>query len=453
MRDLASVCTIEKVWALEGKDKVQGASFKENSYEVMVSKDINPGMLVTFIQEGACLPVCENWEWLRKRCYRDNLNGKEGFLIKPQKFSGIKSWGLAVPLNELGLDISVWKKFKAGDDITELLGIWKYEPEEDASPKGESKKAYPKWVKFCLSYSLTRWIGRAWQKKHQNSAGGFPSELISKSDETTIQNMKGILGKYAESNVVITAKMEGQSFTVVPTFKGKKLTGAYVCSRNNAYKLEDKSLFWDMMRKYDVINKMKKIYKETGKAYILQGEQVGPTIQQNIYDFKENQWYLFTVKDYSTLKQLSYEDQVRVADKFGMKVVPLLWTGKLKDVMPDVNEVLRRMGIFCEGVRNGTIKGYTGKEFTDIVNIGIGGSDLGPVMATEALKYYQHPRLRLHYVSNVDGTHIVECLKKCDPETTLFVICSKMNNALTLYLRLYPFPLISIFSIIFLFPF
>ena len=96
-----------------------------------------------------------------------------------------------------------------------------------------------------------------------------------------------------------------------------------------------------------------------------------------------------------------------------------------KDVMPDVNEVLRRMGIFCEGVRNGTIKGYTGKEFTDIVNIGIGGSDLGPVMATEALKHYQHPRLRLHYVSNVDGTHIVEALKKCDPETTLFVICSK----------------------------
>ena len=127
------------------------------------------------------------------------------------------------------------------------------------------------------------------------------------------------------------------SFTVVPTFKGDKLTGAYVCSRNNAYKLEDKSLFWDMMRKYDVINKMKKIYKETGKAYILQGEQVDPTIQQNIYDFKEKQWYLFTVNDYSTLKQLSYEEQVKIADKFDMKVVPLLWTGKLKDVMPDVD--------------------------------------------------------------------------------------------------------------------
>ena len=343
MRDLASVCTIEKVWALEGKDKVQGASFKENSYEVMVSKDIQPGMLVAFIQEGACLPVCETWEWLRKRCYRDNLNGKEGFLIKPQKFSGIKSWGLAVPLNELGLDEPVYKKFKAGDNLEEVLGIWKYEPEEDASPRTSSKKAYPKWVKFCLSHVLTRWIGRIWQKRHQKSGGNFPTDLISKSDETTIQNMKGALEKFAESKVDITAKLEGQSFTVVPVFgkrgfiiKKKEVVGAYVCSRNNAYKIEDNSIFWDMMRKYDIVKKMKEIWKTEHKAYILQGEQVGPNIQDNIYDFKQNHWYIFTVKDYATLKQLPYEGQVKVADKFGMRVVPLLWTGTLKEVMPNV---------------------------------------------------------------------------------------------------------------------
>ena len=344
MRDLASVCTIEKVWALEGKDKVQGASFKENSYEVMVSKDIQPGMLVAFIQEGACLPVCKTWEWLRKRCYHDNLNGKEGFLIKAQKFSGIKSWGLAVPLNELGLDETVYKKFKAGDNLEEVLGIWKYEPEEDASPRTSSKKAYPKWVKFCLSHVLTRWIGRIWQKCHQKSAGGFPTNLISKSDETTIQNMKGVLEKFSESKVDITAKLEGQSFTVVPVFgkrgfivKKEEVVGAYVCSRNNAYKIEDNSIFWDMMRKYDIIRKMKEIWKTEHKAYILQGEQVGPNIQDNIYDFKQNHWYIFTVKDYATFKQLPYEGQVKVADKFGMRVVPLLWTGTLKDVMPDVD--------------------------------------------------------------------------------------------------------------------
>ena len=344
MRDLASICTIEKVWALEGKDKVQGASFKENSYEVMVSKDIQPGMLVAFIQEGACLPVCKTWEWLRKRCYHDNLNGKEGFLIKAQKFSGIKSWGLAVPLNELGLDETVYKKFKAGDNLEEVLGIWKYEPEEDASPRTSSKKAYPKWIKFCLSHVLTRWIGRIWQKCNQKSAGGFPTNLISKSDETTIQNMKGILEKFSESKVDITAKLEGQSFTVVPVFgkrgfivKKEEVVGAYVCSRNNAYKIEDNSIFWDMMRKYDIVRKMKEIWKTEHKAYILQGEQVGPNIQDNIYDFKQNHWYIFTVKDYSTLKQLPYEGQVKIADKFGMRVVPLLWTGTLKDVMPDVD--------------------------------------------------------------------------------------------------------------------
>ena len=345
MRDLASICTIEKVWPLEGKDKVQGAGFKENAYEVMVSKDIQPDMLVAFIQEGAVLPVCETWEWLRKRCYRDNLNGKEGFLIKPQKFSGIKSWGLAVPLNELGLDESVTKKFKAGDDISDLLGIWKYEPAEDASPtKGESKKAYPKWVKFCLGHTVTRWIGRIWQKRHQNSGGGFPSELISKSDETTIQNMKGALEKFAEDQVVVTAKMEGQSFTVIPVFgkrgfivKKKAVVGAYVCSRNNAYKLEDKSLFWDMMRKYDIVKKMKELWTTEHKAVILQGEQVGPSIQDNIYDFKQNHWYLFAAKDYDSLKQATYEEQVKIADKFGMRTVPLLWAGKLKEIMPNID--------------------------------------------------------------------------------------------------------------------
>lgn len=335
MRNLASVCTIEKVWALEGKDKVQGASFKENAYEVMVSKDIQPGMLVAFIQEGSILPEINAWEFLRKRCYRDSL---KGFLIKAQKFGTIKSWGLAVPLDELPIaDERVINNLKPGDDLTDLLEIRKYESEEDASPRPSSKKAYPKWVKFCLSHTLTRCIGRVWQKSHQKSAGGFPTDLISKSDETTIQNMKGVLEKFAESKVNINAKLEGQSFTVVPIFKGKKLTGAYVCSRNNAYKVENDSLFWDMMRKYDVVKKMKEIWKNEHKAYILQGEQIGPTIQDNIYDFKQNHWYIFTVKDYETLKQLSYEEQVKIADKFGMRVVPLLWTGTLKDVMPDID--------------------------------------------------------------------------------------------------------------------
>ncbi len=101
---------------------------------------------------------------------------------------------------------------------------------------------------------------------------------------------------------------------------------------------------------------------------------------------------------------------------------PVLAYGK--DVMPEVNAVLEKMKAFSERVIGGDWKGYTGKAITDVVNIGIGGSDLGPYMVTEALTPYKN-HLTMHFVSNVDGTHIAETLKKVNPETTLFLVASK----------------------------
>ena len=95
-----------------------------------------------------------------------------------------------------------------------------------------------------------------------------------------------------------------------------------------------------------------------------------------------------------------------------------------KDVMPEVKAVLKKMELFCQKVISGNWKGYTGKAITDIVNIGIGGSDLGPVMVTEALKPYAN-HLKVHFVSNVDATHLAEVLKAVNSETTLFLIASK----------------------------
>ncbi|ODQ82136.1 hypothetical protein BABINDRAFT_116464 [Babjeviella inositovora NRRL Y-12698] len=96
-----------------------------------------------------------------------------------------------------------------------------------------------------------------------------------------------------------------------------------------------------------------------------------------------------------------------------------------KDVLPEVAAVLAHMKEFSDSVRSGEWKGYTGKRITDIVNIGIGGSDLGPVMVTEALKKYAQEGLNCHFVSNIDGTHISETLKPLDPATTLFLVASK----------------------------
>lgn len=95
------------------------------------------------------------------------------------------------------------------------------------------------------------------------------------------------------------------------------------------------------------------------------------------------------------------------------------------DVMPAVQEVQKKMKRFCEAVHKGKFRGYTGKRIKTIVNIGIGGSDLGPLMVSEALRPYWIKGMQLYYVSNVDGTHIVETLKKLDPERTLFLVASK----------------------------
>ncbi|MBL4829546.1 MAG: glucose-6-phosphate isomerase [Aliivibrio sp.] len=114
---------------------------------------------------------------------------------------------------------------------------------------------------------------------------------------------------------------------------------------------------------------------------------------------------------------------------------PVLVDGK--DVMPAINDVLEKMKRFTNRILSGEWKGYTGKAITDVVNIGIGGSDLGPYMVSEALSAYKTP-LNMHFVSNVDGTHIAETLKRVNPETTLFLIASKtfttqetMSNALS----------------------
>ncbi len=94
------------------------------------------------------------------------------------------------------------------------------------------------------------------------------------------------------------------------------------------------------------------------------------------------------------------------------------------NIVPEIHEVRAKTKVFAEAIISGEQKGYTGKEFTDVVNIGIGGSDLGPAMVTEALRFYKN-RLKTHFVSNVDGDHVYEVLKDLNPETTLFVIVSK----------------------------
>ena len=351
MRDLASIVTVESVQKMFEKDRIVAAHFVQNGFEAIVPSTVKVGDTLAFIQEGSILPEVEAWEFLRKRCYSEK---EKGFIIRPmtmgakdyngEKGERVKSWGLAVSLDELPIDKNVLSKLKAGDDITDLLNIRKYEPVEDASPtRGDSKKSYPKWVKFCLSHVLTRWIGHIWQKNHQNSAGGFPSNYCEKSDETSIQNMKNILVFNQEVEVYVTQKLEGQSFTAMLDIDDKKHK-FFVCSRNNAYKLVCNNDFWTTAKRYNIENKLKELLKRDGVYYIIQGEQCGPGIQNNIYQLKNIEWFIYTIKTFNPITkeniQLSWDKIVEISEFLGIKTVPFVCKCKLSEIAPDINTVV-----------------------------------------------------------------------------------------------------------------
>jgi glucose-6-phosphate isomerase len=195
---------------------------------------------------------------------------------------------------------------------------------------------------------------------------------------------------------------------------------------------------------------MKKMFQEDVDRFT----KFSTSIENIIFDYSKN---IITEKTIELLLQLAEECKVKDAieamyngDKINetenrsvlhvalrnFSKRPVYSEGK--DVMPQVKKVLRQMKNFCDQVHTGEWRGYSGKRIRYIVNIGIGGSDLGPLMVTEALKPYWVEDIQTYFVSNVDGTHIAETLKKLKPERTLFLIASKtfttqetMTNAYT----------------------
>ena len=195
---------------------------------------------------------------------------------------------------------------------------------------------------------------------------------------------------------------------------------------------------------------LKELFKEDGERF----KKYSLSAQDIIWDYSKN---FLTGKTLELLLQLAEECELKAAIEamFNAEKInetenravlhtalrnsldkPVLLDGK--DVMPAVKKVREQMRDFCKKVHDGEWKGYTGKKIKYIVNIGIGGSDLGPVMVTEALKPYWAEGIQTHFVSNIDGSHIAEVLKKVTPEQTLFLIASKtfttqetMTNAFT----------------------
>ncbi len=329
MRDLASIVTIETKNRMFEKDRICVVTFKENGYEAIVPVEHNVGDKMVFIQEGAILPIEERWEFLRKRCFREDLNG---FLIKPmtmgakdcngEKGDKVKSWGLCLTLTEAGLP----EDLPAGEDVTERLKIEKYEPDiEDATPRVGLPGRTPRYIKWLMKHRATRWLGRIFLARRTSDGGDFPSEIIAKSDETTIQNCKELIERFPGVPAIITAKMEGQSFTCSLDVKRKRF---FLCSRNSKLSRNGSTgdVFFSVAARYGIEVKLKAYYKKTGEILCIQGEQVGPSIQNNIYCFDEVRWFVFRVKRYRNKQweEYSYKEFKPIVESLGLEVVPLV---------------------------------------------------------------------------------------------------------------------------------
>ena len=155
MRNMAYVVTVKDVKPIEGKDRIEYVSFKENDYSVIAQKGLKTNDKVVYIEVDSILPVNEKFEFLRSRCFKESLNG---FLIKAMKMNGLYSFGIVFKPEDLGLDAS---KLKSKQDLTDVLRVRKYEPIEDRSPVENKLPPLKKRIKSLLMrYYLTRPIGR-----------------------------------------------------------------------------------------------------------------------------------------------------------------------------------------------------------------------------------------------------------------------------------------------------
>lgn len=312
-RKLASIRRIANIEPIEGADRIVKATVDGWSLVTQKDNGFKVGDLVVYFEIDSVLPECEKFEFLRERCYvpaERSVNGA-GFRLKTIKLKGTVSQGLILPISTLA-DPSEdypggWDFIKAGktehfedhvkipfeiitilpedgDDLTELLGVVKYERPLPAQLQGLVK-------------------------------GSFPS-FIHKTDQERIQNCyKYLKHKWNDHLWEVTMKLDGSSFTA---YYNKETDEFGVCSRNMNLKETEDNAFWQVARKYDLENKM----REYGVSIAIQGELVGPGVQGNKEGLAELDMYVFDVFNINDQKYETRGWRLLIVDYLGLKHVP-----------------------------------------------------------------------------------------------------------------------------------
>jgi RNA ligase (TIGR02306 family) len=298
MRKLATIQKIKEIHPIEGADAIELAII--NGWKVVVAKNVGHKVddYVIYCEIDSFLPIKEEFEFLRKSSYKKMSDGTEGFRLRTIKLRGQVSQGLIIPMSILLNYKNFMVEFEEGSDLTEILGIVKYEPPIPAELAGKVK-------------------------------GNFPS-FIPKTDEERIQNLTKEFEEWKKSNIdfYVTEKLDGSSATYY--YKD----GVFgVCSRNLELLETEGNTFWKVARDLDLENKMKSL----GYNVSFQGELVGEGIQGNPYRIKGQKVFFFNLFNIDKHEYANLTEFVNTIHGLSLDTVPKIETNfKLPDTIEDL---------------------------------------------------------------------------------------------------------------------
>lgn len=298
MRNLVSVQEVKNILPIPDADAIEVVEVL--GWKLVVKKnEFQIGDKVVYFEVDSFLPIEDRYEFLRNSSFKKHPTLGEGFRIKTIKLRGQISQGLALSLPSLGIeDVSI------GTDLTDRLGVRKWEPVETLSDWGTMREGLP--------------------------------DGVSKTDETRIQSIYDeIMPQFEGRKYYISTKIDGTSITML------RQNGEFkVCSHCNEIIGDAPSSIWDYARKNDIENK---IISANVDNYAFQGEMAGPGIQRNRLNLTAPKWFIFTIKDLSTEKRLGLEEMKVLCEKVGLEMVPIEEEGdNLIDKYPTLDALLER---------------------------------------------------------------------------------------------------------------
>lgn len=283
MRKLASIRKITNIRPILGADMIEVATV--DNWNVVVKKnEFRIGDFVIYFEIDSFLPIREEFEFLRKSSYKKMSDGTEGFRLKTIRLRGEVSQGLIVPLSFLHSIVNHSTEIVEGDDVSEILGVVKYEPPIPAQLVGEV-------------------------------IGYFPS-FIQKTDEERIQNLTEYFESYKNYKYFASEKMDGTSTTI---FLNQNEFG--VCSRNLQLKFNPDNTYCKVVVQNNLEEKMRNL----GRNLAIQGEIIGEGIQDNKYKIKGQKLLVFNIFDIDKYEYVSKEEMVNICTRFNLETVPTIY--------------------------------------------------------------------------------------------------------------------------------